>query len=220
MKTLKELCNEYKSIKVLDSYDIEKMYRSDTSEDFDGIYNQKIAAYAENDKRKMERIIIRHNAKVAFFAEYLPKVLEIYNKYAGKRVGEKTKEKIRTEIHELLDGLNVNVYINNDGVNYSILNSKWDALYFRYDSEYKKRLGMWNDEGKLNKLDVSMFNPKNITYIDNSEEYIAAKKAQAEKIKELSNELEKARNIYNENLCEGINRMDYGKTDGYFRITI
>ena len=220
MKTLKELCNEYNNIKVLDSYDIEKMYRSDTSEDFDGIYNQKIAAYAENDKRKMERIIISHNAKVVFFEEWLPKVLEIYNKYAGKRVGEKTKEKIRTEIHELLDGLNVNVYIDNDGVNYSILNSTWDRLYFRYDTENKKRLGMWNSEGKLNKLDVSMFNPKDIRYIYDSEEYMAVKKAQAEKIRELSIELEKARNIYNENLCEGINRLDYGKTDGYFRVRI
>lgn len=220
MKTLKELCNEYKSIKVLDSYDIEKMYWSDTSEDIDEVYNQKIAAYAENDKRKMERIIICHNAKVAFFVEYLPKVLDVYNKYAGKRVGEKTKEKIRTEIRELLDGLNVNVYINNDGVNYSVLNSTWDILYFRYDTEYKKRLGMWNDEAKLNKFDVSMFNPKNITYIDNSEEYIAAKKAQAEKIRELSIELENVRNVYNENLCEGINRLEYGKTDEYFRVRI
>lgn len=220
MKTLKELCNEYNSIRVLDSYDIEEMYRSDTSEDSRGVYKQKIAAYAENDKRKMERIIIRHNAKVVFFEEYLPKVLDAYNKYAGKRVGEKTKEKIRTEIYELFDGLNVNVYINNDGVNYSILNSKWDILYFRYDTENKKRLGMWNEEGKLNKLDVSMLNPKDIKYIDNSEEYIAAKKAQADKIRELSNELENARNIYNENLCEGINSLEYGKTDGYFRIRI
>lgn len=220
MKTLKELCNEYSNIKVLDSYDIEKTYRSNTSENIDEAYNQKIAAYAENDKRKMERIIIRHNAKVVFFEEYLPKVLDAYNKYAGKRVGEKTKDKIRTEINELLDGLNVNVYINNDGVNYSVLNSSWDILYFRYDTEYKKRLGMRNEEGKLNKLDVSMLNPKDIKYIDNSEEYIAAKKAQAEKIRELSNELEMARNIYNENLCEGINRMEYGKTDGYFRVRI
>lgn len=220
MKTLMELCNEYNSIRVLDSYDIEEMYRSDTSEDSREVYKQRIAAYAENDKRKMERIIIRHNAKVVFFEEYLPKVLDVYNKYAEKRVGEKTKDKIRTEINELLDGLNVNVYINNDGVNYSVLNSSWDILYFRYDTENKKRLGMWNEEGKLNKLDVSMLNPKDIRYIDNSEEYIAAKKAQAEKIRELSNELEMARNIYNENLCEGINRMEYGKTDGYFRVRI
>ena len=165
MKTLKELCDEYSRIKVLDSYDIEKMYRSNTSENIDEAFNQKIAAYAENDKRKMERIIISHNAKVVFFEKWLPKVLDVYNKYAGKRVGDKTNNKIRTEICELLNDLNVNVYIDNDGVNYSILNSTWDRLYFRYDTENKKRLGMWNSEGKLNKLDISMFNPKNIRYI-------------------------------------------------------
>jgi predicted hydrocarbon binding protein len=79
---------------------------------------------------------------------------------------------------------------------------------------------MWNIEGKLNKLDISMFHERDIAYIENVEEYIETKKAQAEKIKELSIELENARNVYNDNLCEGINRLDYGKTDGYFRVRI
>lgn len=217
MKTLKELCREYNSIKILDSYDIEKQYRSDTAEDSRGVYKQRIAAYAENDKRKIERAIICHNAKVAFLAEYLPKVLDIYNKYSGKRVGTKTEDKIRAEIHELLEGLNVNVYLENDGINYSVLNSIWDKLHFRYDTENNKKLGMWNNEGKLNKLNISMFYPKNITYINDTEEYIAAKTKQADKIRELSIELENARNVYNENLCEGFNKLEYGKTDSYFR---
>lgn len=43
-------------------------------------------------------------------AEIVPKVLECYNKYAGKNVGEKTEAKIRVAIDEIVDDKTVIIY--------------------------------------------------------------------------------------------------------------
>lgn len=52
----------------------------------------------ENMRARLAVQILRDNAKHATAAEVLPVALEIWNKYAGKRYGEKTADKIRDEI--------------------------------------------------------------------------------------------------------------------------
>ena len=218
MKTFKELCAAYYAVQVLDSYDIEKKYREEKGEDVVIAYKDKIAAYAENDRNKIERTIIRHNAECVFLSEYLPLVLDVYNKYAGKRIGDKTRDKIRAAVKEALgdDEKHISVYIDSDGVNYSILNSAWKRAYFCYNTETKKSYSMWDSDGKLNKLEMFMFHTDKGEYIEDSEKYIAMKKEQANKIKELSIEIEKARKEFDDNLCDGFDTLDYGKTNTYF----
>lgn len=46
----------------------------------------------------IENRILKDNARNALFDEVMPKAVEIWNKYAGKRYGEKTKDKIRDEV--------------------------------------------------------------------------------------------------------------------------
>ena len=52
----------------------------------------------------------KNNAKITAFVEFLPVVLEVWNKYANKPYGEKTKQKIYTEIKERC---NCSFYVHN-----------------------------------------------------------------------------------------------------------
>jgi hypothetical protein len=52
----------------------------------------------KNEESKIKIAILTQNAKRAFFAENIGKICEIWNRYAGKKYGEKTAEKIRDEL--------------------------------------------------------------------------------------------------------------------------
>lgn len=61
-------------------------------------HDLKICEYASEAKRlKLENLILRDNARRALFAEVVPTALEIFAKYAGKKYGPKTEEKIKAE---------------------------------------------------------------------------------------------------------------------------
>lgn len=51
-----------------------------------------------NNKIKME--LLKGNARIALAAEAIPVICEIWNKYAGKKHGPKTNDKIKAEIKE------------------------------------------------------------------------------------------------------------------------
>ncbi|WP_147354170.1 hypothetical protein [Clostridium sp. AF32-12BH] len=55
-------------------------------------------------------LYLRNNAKIAAFNKFVPVILEVWNKYAGKVYGPKTKDKIRNEIKERC---NCSFYIDN-----------------------------------------------------------------------------------------------------------
>ena len=52
------------------------------------------------EELKIILAITRHNVYVTFWNEYYPKIKAIWDKYAGKKHGEKTAEKIRNEIKQ------------------------------------------------------------------------------------------------------------------------
>lgn len=62
--------------------------------------------YARNTKQKIIIEILKANAGRALYADNIGKICEIWNGYAGKPYGEKTREKIREEMREKL-GLSV-----------------------------------------------------------------------------------------------------------------
>lgn len=58
------------------------------------------AACTENTNRKIKIELLKGNARIALAAEVIPIICEIWNKYAGKKHGPKTNEKIKDEIKE------------------------------------------------------------------------------------------------------------------------
>lgn len=55
---------------------------------------------AENTNRKIKIELLKGNARIALAAEAVPVICEVWNKYAGKKHGPKTNEKIKSEIKE------------------------------------------------------------------------------------------------------------------------
>lgn len=174
------------------------------------------------------RIIALHNAECAFIAEVIPKVLECYNKYAGKNVGEKTEKKIREAIEEIVDADNfARVYIDNNGIRYYVRNN-WKEAWFGYyqttenicgkDTEVSRRYDKWDKNGKLNRFTMDMFIFDKHTIIENAEVYLAEKREKIAKYKELCDEMEAVRKEYNDNLCDGFKEMKWQVADSYFRM--
>lgn len=62
-------------------------------------HDEKICKYAEEKTLlQIENRILHDNARQALFFEVIPPALDIWNKYAGKKYGPKTEEKIENEI--------------------------------------------------------------------------------------------------------------------------
>ena len=107
------------------------------------------AAKAEHDKKvlrasenaqfaRIEAKILRDNARRAVVAEVLPAAVSVWNKYAGKKYGPKTSDKIREEmqaetghrisVHSSAYGNNHEMTIYHDSFRYDDLciRSSWD----------------------------------------------------------------------------------------------
>ena len=67
-----------------------------------------------SDKANKIKILLqKDNTQIALFEDVAGALVEIWNKYAGKPLGEKTREKIQNEIMEKFDN-NIFCYIAND----------------------------------------------------------------------------------------------------------
>lgn len=88
------------------------------------------------DALTLENQILSDNARRAYVAEVLPGLLEIWNKYAGKPYGPKTKEKIQAEVK---NALNVHFYASSrysgvyDQISLCPLNEKGFSVPGYYD---------------------------------------------------------------------------------------
>lgn len=220
MKTFAELMKEITAIKIMDSYEIEKRYKindEDNSEQAKEKWNVKKQAYADERQKKIYRKILANNAECAFWSEYMPVVIDCYNKYAEKRVGDKTKEKIRESIKACLPE-RISVYIDNDGIHYYIpsVTSSWNDVWFVWNESENKRYSMWDKEGKLNRFKIEMF-AFDKTYVEDIESYIAKKIEQAERIRQISKQYRELAKEYNENLCGGFDCADWSRVNEYFK---
>jgi hypothetical protein len=65
------------------------------------------------DIDKIKLLLQKDNIKLALFDDVVPVLVEVWNKYANKQLGERTREKIRNEVQERLDN-NIFCYIAND----------------------------------------------------------------------------------------------------------
>lgn len=132
------------------------------------------------DALRLENAILNDNARRAFVAEKLPAVLEILSKYAGKKYGPKTRDKIYGEIKTRL---NVGFYatfnysggcdsislapLNKDGFTHGDSYNKFN-LY----TEYKKTPFI-NDENVIQKVSADAVTLSNCgEYVENVAERV------------------------------------------------
>ena len=189
----------------------------------DESFNAYLMELAKNEDKihdaETELKILKHNAEIAFIHEYLPLVLDILNQYKGKRIGEKTEEKIRNTIKEKY---NIGVSFNHSkditlyAYNYYALNRTNIEICAKYNNEAKDYYRNFNAENKLNELSVDMFHVKD-NYIEDIEAYIKDKKAKIKAINEAIAVLKNSIDEYNDNLISGIERPSIYdiKTYGY-----
>lgn len=109
MKKYNEIIDEINSIRVEKrkteeclNKKIDERFKKKTEKEELMRINAEIDALqtAFNDAVIAEKLLL-NNAKIAFFTEIMPIVLEVFNKYSGKSYGEKTEEKIREEIKQI-----------------------------------------------------------------------------------------------------------------------
>ena len=68
--------------------------------DFDKLDNEEESLRDRRTTLLMKKEFIKNNLDFLFFQEYMPKVIEIWNGYAGKKLGPKTTEKLKNDIKE------------------------------------------------------------------------------------------------------------------------
>ena len=177
--------------------------------DFKEIYAEltETQANANDEFTKAKVKVMQSNAVIAFKFQVFPKILEILNKYAGKRIGDKTNKKIQNEIQSVTGCYVAFNQMRNIDIwtNYYNLPDRRITMYSVYGET-----NFIEEDGKLKlkKLDVNMYiMPKEEEYIENVEEYVNRKMKEVAEINEKLKELRDMVTAYNEDLTEGFDRL-------------
>lgn len=131
---------------------------------------------------KIAIMLQQDNIKKGLFDDTIEKVLEIWNKYKGKQLGERTKEKIQQEIEQHFNN-NIFVYIYNGDYSYNthITITTKDKTK-NYNGDYK--------------IQITTHDYKNKFLIDNQIQEITKEQAREEKAKDyIKNPQEQANKI-------------------------
>lgn len=190
--------------------------------EFETIYNEIAKATEEINKTVRgtdeyniavaKRNITVKNAETAFLTQVFPKILEILNKYAGKRIGKKTEEKVSAEIEKtfhchvrfnLLEDISINTPYTKLNVGFTYGRVTVYAKRKTNRENYKN----FDENGKLNKLTTDMFYmPTEKDYINNIDEYVNKKYNDFKAINVHIGKLQKMIAEYNTDNSEALNR--------------
>ena len=174
------------------------------------------AEYTEKANREQELkrflTVYKSNAEKLYILENIQMVIDIFNKYSGKKCGEKTKEKIKAEAKE--NGCAM--YFSDDTIIFYMGLYGYDRIevHTRYIEGEKQTIT--DNENKIRELSDDMFHlPDADAIIDNVEEYTKQKEAEFLNLVELYKALEEATSKYNKNcpfkyqtIRDGIYRME------------
>lgn len=150
----------------------------------------------------IEQLAIKNNIQYTFAANNTSCIEGVLNKYSNRRIGEKTKEKIRLELINVLleknkDIDNISLYIiigslYNNGLNITICvdNIEFKIKYNIYSSEN------WFNDNKEGEIKLT----NNYNYIDNIDLYAANLITQQEEIKAEKENLRKKIRAFNNSL--------------------
>lgn len=132
--------------------------------------------------------VLMNNCIIALFNESISDILEVINRYKGRKCGEKTRDKIRDEIRWLIGG---KVYLDKHkmSVHFDLINK---------DIEFCTKDGFVDNDNKINAIDV------NDVILCDADEYIEDVDSYAKSLKALRDRAYKAREEF-ENACDEYN---------------
>lgn len=149
---------------------------------------------------KLRLKLMENNAKIALFNESIPYIVEVWNKYKNKPLGEKTRDKIRAEIkekHGVVFYIS-NRYGNND-FHLTDLKNGYELIFgTRYIDGNKKEVLIDNKAQELFIDDLQLF------YI--KREYIEDLDGTIEELKRLRREAEETQKKL-QDICSSFNDL-------------
>lgn len=158
-------------------------------------YKRVLERWNENEKRKnnlwLIKLIYQHNARLVFFSENLPLVLDILKKYEGKPYGKKTAEKISDEVLAAT-GCKFTIHTG------YFMSENYYELYKEKDGYYKyNRLNFtagYNEHFDLKPLlidnKIAIYEPEQYILRDEKGRYIEDPEQQAEELKKAYKQVE------------------------------
>ena len=174
------------------------------------------AAHAELDEirdrlnevyDRMEEINLRikfasANAKTALWNETAPKIAAVWNKYAGKQYGEKTRAKIRNEMKEQTGA---DVYI---GYYYSYphINVNMNGIYIEATDYSDDKILRDNKIFPLDPAALTIYD--RMEYIDDIPAHVEKLRAKFDEARKAEEEFLKLCAEYNEMISGDMNRID------------
>lgn len=224
MKKYNDIIEEIKAIpRPEDVFERENRHKAEYAEANHDWEKMKEIAEKHDKEYKAEALraarkkVLDHNARIALLLEYFPIIIDTLNKYAGKRVGEKTEAKIRNEINEKTG---VSVYFeNNYGRgkitiyyrNNYLVNNEITLYARKAESDFYR---IYNEEGKLNTLSADMFDyDRTDKYIEDIDGYINRKMQELSEVNAAIKALTEKIRAYDSDLPAGFKRIDYVMSD-------
>lgn len=168
-----------------------------------------VTLYNEEIKQKVKQKVLYHNARTSLFFEVLPTIIEVWNKYEGKRHGEKTSEKIRDEICERT---NCRIYLTGYKNDTIVINHK--DYYFGNFYEVKVYLKYDHDmliDNVIQNISMDDFQTEK-KYIDDVDKYVHNMIIMYRQAQEKRKELENMYSEFNKMTVDGIEGLYMTRT--------
>lgn len=167
----------------------------------------------KNEESKIKIAVLTQNAKRAFFAENIGKICEIWNRYAGKKYGEKTAEKIREELTTATGaGVWISRNYNETKINIYLQRANGCAILPNNETEinaYIKDYTPTDDENKIKPIDAGAVVLYWCgAYVDDVPEHIRKFYEAREALKVAEENAKKAREVYNDLTRGNMKRAD------------
>lgn len=148
-----------------------------------------------------------NNAKYVYFHEYMPKIIEIWNGYEGKKLGNRTQEKIEKEVKEKFN------------CNFTINHNDWSGFFHICDPDFMDmNFNIWfnalsdmvDNENRIVRINMKdLFVHRDAKkYFDNIPATVLDNYALHEEIQEKLNEVIELCKKYNDNIVSGIDKLN------------
>ena len=158
---------------------------------------EEAAIRTEQKTLEMEKTMLQHNARLAFFHEVMPQILEILRPFIGKPYGEKTAEKINAISLETC-GRRLRIIRSYEWAEISISTPEKYDEQITVCSITDARILIDNKIQKVTMEDLHLKNEKTMEYIYDIPAAIANIRALRAAVTEKMTELKEAMKAYNE----------------------
>lgn len=172
----------------------------------------------EIDKMRIEKDFLTSNYRAAVYNEIMPDIINVLNKYTGKKIGPKTREKINNELCEISEHRiyiynqseytsdhKIVIYLNRE-INISYPCNEIE-IYFKFDDENKKRYDFIDENGKAIKFTGEIFlAPYKNKYYDDIKKAVNDYYKYLNDINKMQNELDALKSEYNAFIPANIKR--------------